>query len=177
MEKVGSMCAEPGLEKVSAVVPGGASRLHSVYAGVLAADRQAKLIAVHDGARPLVSQVLIEKMVDAAGKYQAAIPLLQIRETVKTVKNGRVDKTLDRSGLYTAQTPQVFDADLLKAALQSALEQGRNVTDDAQAAEQIGLNPAYVEGERHNIKITGPEDLLIAAALLGGVRDADRTGL
>lgn len=177
VEKTAGLCAEAGLKKVRAVLPGGADRLHSVWAGVMAVSRKARLIAVHDGARPLVSGELIQKTVAAAARYQAALPLVQMRDTIKTLRDGRVDETLDRSGIYAAQTPQVFQAELLKAALQNALDQGLAVTDDAQAAERIGLKPAYVEGERSNLKITGPEDIWVAQAILGGMEDADRTGI
>ncbi len=164
ISRVSALCAE--FSKVTKVVPGGESRLHSVFAGVMAADRQADLIAVHDGARPLVSGELIENVIAAAAKYKAALPLLQMRETAKSVSGGFVSATLDRDGIYAAQTPQVFCGDLLKAALQKALDEQIPVTDDAQAMELIGLKPAWVEGERKNIKITGPEDLLIARAFL-----------
>ena len=152
--------------KVRAVVAGGKTRQESVAAGLGALSDDCSLAAIQDGARPLVTWQLIDRTVRAANTYGAAAPAIPVKDTIKTVKGGLVESTPDRAFLYAVQTPQVFDTDLLKAALRKAQAQGTAVTDDCSAVENLGMKVKIVEGEERNIKITTPLDLKIAEAIL-----------
>ena len=153
-------------EKVIAVVAGGASRQESVQLGLNALTDKCRLVAVQDGARPLVSEAVIDRTVRAAHTYGAAAPAIPVKDTVKVVKGGVVDHTPDRKNLYAVQTPQVFDFDLLRGALKKAREDGAEVTDDCSAVERFGMSIKIVEGDERNIKVTTPLDLTIAKLLL-----------
>lgn len=159
-----SLCR--GMDKVKAVVAGGASRQESVARGLGALSGQMKLAAVHDGARPLVSDAVIDRTVRAAHSYGAAAPAVPVKDTVKVVKGGLVMATPDRNALRAVQTPQVFDFDLLRGALEKAEKDKAAVTDDCSAVERLGMKVKIVEGEERNLKITTPLDLKIAALLL-----------
>lgn len=158
------MCAP--FEKVKAVVVGGESRQESVAMGLNALSKEAKLVAVHDGARPLVTWELIDRTVRAAHAYGAAAPAVPVKDTIKVVKGGIVRSTPDRSTLQAVQTPQVFDVDLLRAALKKAKRDEVAVTDDCSAVEYLKMSVKIVEGDERNIKITTPIDLKIAKMLM-----------
>jgi 2-C-methyl-D-erythritol 4-phosphate cytidylyltransferase len=152
--------------KVHAIVAGGASRDESVRLGLAALSKKVKLAAIQDGARPLVTEEVIDRTVRAAHSYGAAAPGVPMKDTVKEVEGGLVKQTPDRSKLQAVQTPQVFDIDLLKAALQKAKEDGAAITDDCSAVERLGMKVRMVEGDERNIKVTTPMDLKIATMLL-----------
>ena len=119
------------------------------------------------GARPLVTPELIDRVISAAARCGAAAPAVPVKDTVKSFRDGgAVIETLDRERLRAVQTPQVFQSGLLKAALQSALEQESPVTDDASAVERLGKVVFLVEGDEANLKITTPLDLVLAEAIL-----------
>jgi len=158
------LCA--GLPKVRAVICGGATRPESVQLGLNALSSKVKLVAVQDGARPLVTEAVIDRAVRAAHTYGAAAPAVPIKDTIKVVAGGIVSSTPDRNTLKAIQTPQVFDFDLLKGALKKAFEDGAAITDDASAVELLGYKVKIVEGDEHNIKVTTPTDLRIAELLL-----------
>ena len=153
-------------QKVRAVIVGGDSRQASVKLGLAALSKKVKLAAIHDGARPLVSNAVIDRSIRAAHTYSAAAPAIPVKDTVKVVQGGIVSTTPDRATLRAVQTPQVFDIDLLKAALTRAEEKGDQVTDDCSAVELMGMSVRIVEGEERNIKVTTPMDLKIAELLL-----------
>ena len=158
------LCRE--MDKVRAVVTGGASRQESVWLGLNAFSEKIQLAAVHDGARPLISWELIDRTVRAANSYGAAAPAIPVKDTIKVERGGLVESTPDRSRLRAVQTPQVFDFDLLRGALQKAREDGAEVTDDCSAVERLGMKIRLVEGEERNLKVTTPLDLKIAELLL-----------
>ena len=158
------LCA--GFSKVKAVVAGGADRPESVENGLNALSDQVRLAAIHDGARPLVTNEVIDRTVRAAHSYSAAAPGIPVKDTIKQVQGGVVANTPDRSALQAIQTPQVFDADLLRGALKNAREKQIPITDDCSAVEQLGMSVRIVEGDEQNIKVTTPMDLKIAALLL-----------
>ena len=158
------LCRE--MDKVRAVVTGGASRQESVWLGLNAFSEKIQLAAVHDGARPLISWELIDRTVRAANSYGAAAPAIPVKDTIKVERSGLVESTPDRSRLRAVQTPQVFDFDLLRGALQKAREDGAEVTDDCSAVERLGMKIRLVEGEERNLKVTTPLDLKIAELLL-----------
>ena len=149
-------------DKVKMVLVGGSSRQESVAKGLNALSDKVKLAAIHDGARPLVSWQVIDRTVRAANTYGAAAPGIPVKDTIKVVRGGIIAQTPDRSQLQAVQTPQVFDIDLLKAAMKKAEEDGAQVTDDCSVVERIGMSVRMVEGDERNIKITTPLDLKIA---------------
>ena len=153
----GDLCRIYGITKPAKIVRGGDTRLESVYAAFL---------AVHDGARPLASPELIDCTIALAHRTNAAAPAVPVKDTIKIVRDGRVESTPDRECLRAVQTPQVFDAALFRAALESARTAGEAITDDCSAVERIGKAIYLTDGSYENIKITTPEDLLLAAGIL-----------
>jgi 2-C-methyl-D-erythritol 4-phosphate cytidylyltransferase len=154
--------------KIGAVVRGGERRQDSVACGVAALKGQSDdIVLVHDGARPLVTQELIERVLDAARETGASVPAVPLEDTVKEAEKGRVVRTLDRSRLFRVQTPQGFALGLLQRALAQAKAEGADVTDEAALVERLGLPVALVPGDPRNIKITSPLDLTMAEAFLG----------
>ena len=158
------LCA--GLDKVQAVIRGGNSRQESVQMGLNALSNKVKLVAVQDGARPLITNEVIDRTVRAAHTYGAAAPAIPVKDTIKVVKGGVVKETPDRATLQAVQTPQVFDFALLRGALKKAEKEGAAVTDDCSAVELMGMSVKIVEGDERNIKVTTPMDLKIAKLLL-----------
>ena len=164
LTKIMGLCA--GYDKVKAVVVGGTDRPGSVRAGLNALSSSVRLVAVHDGARPLITDAVIDRTVRAAHSYGAAAPAVPVKDTVKVVKGGIVTETPDRSTLQAVQTPQVFDLDLLRGALKKAAADGAAITDDCSAVERLGMSVKIVEGDECNLKVTTPMDLKIAQMLL-----------
>ena len=165
--EISRLCRTYGITQCAKVVRGGESRTQSVLLAALEARPDAELLAVQDGARPLVTPELIDAVAEAAARTAAAAPAVPVKDTVKVVRaDGTVDRTLDRDALRAVQTPQIFEASILKAALQSALEAGAAVTDDCSAVERLGKRVYLVEGDEENLKITTPVDLLLAEAIL-----------
>ncbi len=165
---VSQWCAAWDCGKVRFVLSGGEDRLSSVSIGCGAVSKKSGLIAVHDGARPLVSQEIITETVQKAAKFGAAAPAIPLKDTVKQAQNGAVTATPDRSCLFAVQTPQIFDADLLRAALKNATDKSLPVTDDCSCVEALGMRVMLTEGEERNLKITTPTDLKIAKLWLEG---------
>lgn len=152
-------------ERISFVI-GGATRQQSVKNAVETVD-DAHLIIIHDGARPLIKCEDIEKTIRAAEEFSAAAVGVYVKDTIKIVdKQGFVESTPDRSTLFAVQTPQIFDFDLYKSAMQKADEQSLDFTDDCQLVELCGGKVKMVEGSYSNIKITTPDDIALAENLL-----------
>ena len=154
-------------KKLVAVIRGGEKRQDSVMAGFnqLKPD-QTDIVLVHDGVRPLVGKDLISRIIEATEQKGAAIPALSLEDTIKRVEGERVVKTLDRLTLFRIQTPQGFFYTTLERALRKAKEDNFYGTDEASLVERIGEKVYIVEGNTQNIKITSPEDIHIAEALL-----------
>ena len=165
---VTALCAESGLGKVTAVVPGGETRAQSCLNGVMRVSPRAELIAIHDGARPLVTGQIIRDALWTAYRHTAAAPAIPVRDTVKVAHDGVVVSTPDRAALFAVQTPQCFHADLIRAALTDAAENAPEVTDDCRAVERIGGRVALSAGSEENIKITTPLDLRLAELIWKG---------
>lgn len=161
---ISALCAQ--MDKVRMVVAGGQSRQESVALGLNALPKGVELAAVHDGARPLVTDAVIDRTVRAANSYGAAAPAVPVKDTIKVVRGGLVTDTPDRASLQAVQTPQVFDFDLLRGALKKAAEDAAAVTDDCSAVERLGMAVKIVEGDERNLKVTTPMDLKIAEMLL-----------
>ncbi len=165
--EIADLCRTYGISKCKKVIRGGESRAHSVMLAALEASEGTELLAVQDGARPLVTPALIDAVIHAAERCGAAAPAVAVNDTIKEAdSSGIVVRTLERSALRAVQTPQVFSADLLKGALQSALEQQIPITDDCSAVERLGKEVLLIEGEESNLKITTPGDLILAEAIL-----------
>ena len=164
METLRTLCAE--VSKPVTVVPGGASRPESVLAGLAALPEGTELAAIHDGARPLVTQSVIAEAVEAAERCGAAAPAVPVHDTIKQAENGLVRATPERKTLFAVQTPQVFDVKLLKTVLRAAMERGIALTDDCSAVEAAGKPVVLTQGCEENLKITTPVDLTLAEAIL-----------
>lgn len=160
------LCKAYGIRKPVKVVLGGTTRTESVLRAALEASPEASLLAVQDGARPLVTSELIDRTVEAARTSFAAAPAIPVTDTIKVAEGGIVKETPARSSLFAVQTPQVFDAGLLKAALQSALTADIPLTDDCAAVERLGKEVRLTEGDVENLKITTPLDLVVAETIL-----------
>ena len=160
------LCKIYAVTKPVKIVRGGATRLESVRAALLECRESAAFLAVHDGARPLAEPELIDRVVALAHRTNAAAPAIPVKDTIKVVREGKVVSTPPREELRAIQTPQVFDAALFRAALENARAFGESVTDDCSAVELLGKEIFLTDGAPENIKITTPEDLLLASELL-----------
>jgi 2-C-methyl-D-erythritol 4-phosphate cytidylyltransferase/2-C-methyl-D-erythritol 2,4-cyclodiphosphate synthase len=155
-----------GLRKVK-VVTGGKLRQDSVKAGLAHVPPECDFVAVHDGARPLISPELIRACLKAAQKNGAAMAAIPVKDTIKEVTADQfIVRTIDRKILWQAQTPQVVRTDTLRKAFAAAAERSFIGTDEASFLELINVQMSVVEGSEQNIKITRPDDLLIAEAIL-----------
>lgn len=163
---VGDLCKTYGVSKPVKIIRGGETRLASVLAASLECREDAAFLAVHDGARPLADSELIDRVIALAHRTNAAAPAVPVKDTIKFIRDNVVVNTPPREELRAVQTPQAFDAQLLRAALQAAAASGVEVTDDCSAVERLGKEIYLTEGSYENLKITTPEDLLLAEALL-----------
>ena len=164
MQRIMGLCRD--FSKVTAIVAGGKDRPESVELGLNALSAKVKLAAIQDGARPLITDAVIDRTVRAANSYGAAAPAIPVKDTVKIVQGGVVMSTPDRNTLQAVQTPQVFDFDMLRGALRKARLEKTAITDDCSAVENMGFSVKIVEGDERNIKVTTPMDLKIAQMLL-----------
>lgn len=166
---IAALAAQYGISKVQAVVSGGASRAESVMCGLSAVSKKQGLVAIHDGARPLVTDRMIAATIRCAQRFHAAAPAVPVKDTVKIAAADRIVRsTPERSTLFAVQTPQVFDFDLIRSALQKALADKAALTDDCSAVELFGMSVHLTDGSDENIKITTPIDLTVAEAILRG---------
>lgn len=180
VEEIATLCKKFGITKAVKVIRGGKTRMESALAGVSEVKANASLIAIHDGARPLVTEDVIRRTVDAAAKYMSAVPVISVTDTLKAVdEDGFVVGAVDRASTVRVQTPQVFNADLIKGALSKAVSDGLTLTDDCSAVEIMGVKTRTVEGDEDNIKLTEPRDVLLAELILKNRGDysEDRTRL
>ena len=160
-----TLAAEHNIKKVKKMVPGGRERQDSVY-NALKTVQGAEIILVHDGARPFIALKVISDLVDKAAGMGAAIAAAPVKDTIKKAANGMVEETIERSSLWQVQTPQAFRAELLRNANQKAEQEAFTGTDDASLVERFGAEVAIIESDYDNIKITTPEDLYFAEAIL-----------
>lgn len=156
-----------GCSKVTSIVAGGLKRQDSVWEGIKAIKGDCELVMVHDGVRPFISQVLLQKAIDATRESGATVVAVPVKDTIKVVSREKeVLQTLDRKTLWSVQTPQTFNHDLLKRAHEKARQDGFYGTDDASLVERMGVTVRVVDGSYENIKITTPEDLVIGETIL-----------
>lgn len=164
VESVAAMCKSEKFRKVFRVVAGGASRSQSVLAGLRACPEGTGLVAIHDGARPLVAPSDIDRVVAAASAGESAILAIPASDAIKKTSDGLVRTTIDRTGLYYAQTPQVFEWSVILRAHEA---RGEHVfADDAALVEEQGVRVQIVEPTFPNIKVTRPEDILLIEGVL-----------
>jgi len=167
IEEIARLCIRNGMSKVSKVIVGGKNRTESALAGVCEVNKKANYIAIHDGARPFVTVELIERTLDMAAKYRAAAPGIKCVDTLKEIDERKVIvATVDREKTVRIQTPQIFDADIIKGALTYAVVDEITYTDDCAAVEAMGYKTHIVDGDEENIKITTENDLAVAEAIL-----------
>lgn len=156
-----------GLTKLQTPVVGGERRQDSVANALQHVDAKAEIIIVHDAVRPFIHMKEISQSIETARYFGASIIAVRAKDTMKQAStDGRVEKTLNRSSLWSVQTPQTFQRKILMDAYDFALKNEIVATDDSFLAEQIGVSPIIVEGSYENIKITTPDDLLLAELLL-----------
>lgn len=163
---ISQMCKDWGLDKVNKIVVGASARIHSVRLGLKEVRHDIELVAIHDGARPFLSQEVLEAVLLKGAQTGAAAPALPVIETIKQADGGVVTQTLERAMLYGVQTPQVFEASLIRGAIEKACSDQVELTDDCAAVERLGMKVSLTQGERENIKITTPLDLYFAEAIL-----------
>ena len=163
---IAALARERGIKKLKCVTEGGANRTASAWAGVQECSERAELIAIHDAARPLVTEEIIERAVTAAAERGAAAPAIHVKDTVRQARGGRVLRTLERDELYLMQTPQVFRAELIRQALGEAAKLGISLTDDCAAVMLLDAEVFLVEGSEENLKLTTPADIYAAAAII-----------
>lgn len=165
-EKVNILCQQYGIGKLAGVVIGGDTRAESVRRGLMCLPKACGLVAVHDGARPLVTCQIVEDAIQRARRTNAAAPAVPVKDTIKIAQKGEIQSTPDRSTLFAVQTPQVFDVDLLSAALENGLRRNLTLTDECSAVEALGKVVYLTEGSDENLKVTTPVDLALAEAIL-----------
>src|SRR5512139_1462618 len=154
-------------QKVSKIVPGGKWRQESVKKGIDALPKDTDIVAIHDGVRPLVTQAMIEDSIHSAVRYGAVVLAIPVKETIKMSNpDGTVLKTLDRESLWQIQTPRTFQISLIREAHHRAAEDGFVGTDDASLVERLGVKVHILPGSHTNVKITTPEDLVMASLFL-----------
>jgi 2-C-methyl-D-erythritol 4-phosphate cytidylyltransferase len=154
-------------QKVSKIVPGGKRRQESVKNGMDALPKDTDIVVIHDGVRPFVTKAMIEDSIHSAVRYGAVILAMPVKETIKISNpDGTVLKTLDRESLWQIQTPQTFQVKVIKEAYYRATEDGFIGTDDASLVERLEVKVHILPGSYTNIKITTPEDLLLANLFL-----------
>ncbi len=158
-----------GFGKIRELVAGGAERQDSVRNGLEACRAAAEdIVLIHDGVRPFLSASLIDRVIETADRIGACVVGVPVKDTIKEVAGGLIERTPERRRLWQAQTPQAFRFGLIRRAHRLAREAGCLGTDDASLVERLGLPVAMVEGSYRNIKITTPEDLVLARAFLAG---------
>ena len=167
VDEVSAMCRRYSLTRcVTKVVIGGKTRLESALSGISEVKNSSNLIAIHDGARPLVTQEVINSAIECAFSKHAAVAAIPSKDTVKIAPGNTVLTTPDRSEVFSVQTPQVFDYAIINGALTKALTSGLSVTDDASAVEALGFKVYVSPGSEENLKITSPLDMKLAETIL-----------
>lgn len=173
MVDIGKLCREFQIEKATKIMVGGKERIHSVQAGVRETREDASIIAIHDGARPFVTQEILTEVLTTAQRTNAAAPAIPVTDTIKRGEGGLIVETLPREELFAIQTPQVFEGSLIKAALEKAIEDKASLTDDCSAVERLGMKVTLTKGSPYNMKITTPLDLVVAQGILAQKREVE----
>ena len=163
-----------GYRKIKEVVPGGAERQHSIANALKEIPVNTQLVLIHDGARPLVTQKLVMEVLLASNETGAAIVAVPVKDTIKIGnKEGFVLETPDRTNLWAVQTPQVFKRDIIEEAYRQAEQAAVVATDDAGLVERIGVKVRLIMGDYNNLKVTTPEDLVVAETIIRGRKQCE----
>ncbi len=162
------LCEKYGVTKLKAVVKGGETRQQSIFNAYRELSKETRYVAVHDGARPLVSPENIKQCIRDASIFGGAVLGVPVKDTIKNVDGGLITDTPDRRKLYITQTPQIFRKDIYVKGINFANSHEHDFTDDCQLAEAVGAKVAMTESSYRNIKITTPEDIAVAEILLKG---------
>jgi 2-C-methyl-D-erythritol 4-phosphate cytidylyltransferase len=167
IERAKKLVEKYGFKKIRHIIQGGATRQDSIYNGLQVVSTDTDIVVIHDGARPFVTKEIILEAISETRAYRAVIVGMPVKDTIKTVKDDRlVSNTLDRDFLWQVQTPQVFDYSLIKEAYERAKRLEIQATDDARLVERLGEKVKMIMGSYENIKITTPEDVKIAEAII-----------
>lgn len=164
-EEMKAVLAENQITKVRALVPGGTERQHSIF-NALKHVKPEGIILVHDAARPFIDKALLHPLIEAAELKGSAILAVPVKDTIKKTIGNVVSETVERTSLWAVQTPQAFRFSILFEAYQKAEEDDFLGTDDASLVERLGYDVVIVEGNYDNIKLTTPEDLYFAEAII-----------
>lgn len=165
------------LAKVGEILPGGLERQDSIYNAIRRLPDDADLVLVHDGVRPFVTGELICRVIAGAAEHGAAVAAVPVKDTVKVVEGSLLMRTLDRKSLYSVQTPQGFQKDVLVRAYDEAYKHNYYGTDDAFLVEKIGEKVHIIKGDYNNIKITTMEDIVFGEAIIGGGISGEGAGV
>jgi len=165
--KFSKLCREYDFKKLKSIIIGGETRCDSVGNGLKVLKEDTEIVIIHDGARPLVSERIIDESIQLCKDYEAVVAAVPVKPTIKKVnlQDMVVEATLDRHQLWEIQTPQVFKKDIILKAHQQ--EKGSLATDDAFLVERMGVPVKVLKGDYRNIKVTTQEDLVLAEGLLG----------
>lgn len=172
VDEVKEICERFSLNKVSLIIPGGKSRQESVYKGLLAIKQLAKtpddVVLIHDSARPLINQRIVNDNIKAVYLYSAVETAIKVSDTIAVVDEEKeLKQTLNRDELYQVQTPQTFKLSLILEAHEKALKDGvQNASDDAQLITRLNMGVQIVEGEKSNFKVTTMDDLKLFETML-----------
>ena len=166
-EALSEMFSHYSFKKISKIISGGETRQDSALRGFDSVDEKSKFVAIHDAARCLITPEMIEKTVKAAYKHRAAAAAHKSEDTVKIAdKNGIIEKTTDRDKIWLVQPPQVFNNDVYRVSAYMAKRDSAVVTDDCMLCERLGFEVKLCECGRENIKLTNPDDLMLAEAII-----------
>lgn len=181
-ERIEDLVSQAGIRKYAGCAEPGKSRSLSTKSGLgFCGEEEDTVVLIHDGSRCLVTPALIQRVLETArGDTEGVIPAVPVSDTIKVAENGTVSETLDRSKLHATQTPQAFRLGLLRKIYAASEEHLMTATDDASLIERSGGRVSIVPGEKTNIKLTSPEDLILAEAILvsrHGLHNGDRSGV
>ncbi len=157
-----------GFDKVDKLICGGSERQQSVFNGIMELNENCGIVAIHDGARPIISEDIIERCIEGAKVFGAVSAGMPIKETIKILNEEcLVEYTPERGKVWITQTPQAFRPDIIRKAHERAALEGVSSTDDAFLVEHMGIKVRMIEGSYDNIKVTTPEDMIIAEIIMG----------
>ncbi|MBU0647613.1 2-C-methyl-D-erythritol 4-phosphate cytidylyltransferase [Patescibacteria group bacterium] len=166
-QNIQNIISNQSFQKISKIISGGETRQESCYNGVMSTKPDTDIIIIHDGARPFIRQETIDQSISDCQQYDVSVVGVPVKDTIKTADSNQfIEKTLDRSKLWAVQTPQVFMSSIIKKAHQQALADKFIGTDDTSLAERIGYKVKITPGHYDNIKITTPDDLIVAKNIL-----------
>ena len=168
IETIKEIVAEYNFSKVIAIVDGGDTRALSVKNSVAASSNKTEYFAIHDGARPLITESVINETINNAIKHRAAVAGVRVKDTIKVVDGGFIENTPERSTLWAVHTPQIFEKNLYLEASANAENCKLEITDDSMLVEMLGVKVFMVNDEYSNIKITTPDDLSIVEQYIKG---------